>query len=309
MATYAQGIRSQLLEKAQTAFGTAATGNYVKTKFVSHSLDYKTDTIKSATIRSDREVSDFRHTTRHAEGDVVVELAYTDFDDFIQSALFGAWATNVITIGTTPTYLSLEDGALDVSRYRLYRDMLVSKWNFKMAPGQIVQSTFSLLGTTMTGSGTTSGGTPTGPGTNQPFDTLTGSIYDDAAQSGTALAMITGVDFTLDNGAKANYTLGNRSAQVIEYGMGDVSGQVTMFLDQSISATWLSRYVNETEFGLSFSLTDPAGHGLEFQMARVKLSGNSAPVQNPQSRIVTLPFQAIKPTSGSPSSALQVTRF
>ena len=307
MTTYAQGIRSQLLEKTQSAFGTAASGNYTKIKFVSHTLDLKTATIKSQTIRSDREIADFRHTTREAGGDVVVELSYTDFDDFIASAMFNTWGTDNIGIGTTPQYLSLEDGALDVARYRLYKDMLVSKWAVKMTPGAIVQSTFSLVGTAQTISGSTSGGTAVAAGTNQPFDTLTGSIYDDAAESGSAIAKITGVDLTIDNGAKANFAIGSRNASMIEYGAGDVTGQITMFMDAS--ATFDNRYINETEFALSFSLTDPATHGLEFQMARVKLGGNSAPVQNPQSRMITLPFQALKPTSGGITTALQVARF
>ncbi len=307
MTTYAQGIRSQLLSKTQSAFGTTATGNYNKTKYVSHSLDFKTSTVKSQTIRSDREIADFRHTTRSADGDVVVELAYSDFDDFIASAMFNTWGTDSITIGTAPQYMSLEDGQLDVSKYRLYKDMLVSKWAMKMAPGAIVQSTFSFVGTAMTASNSTGGGTAVAAGTNQPFDTLTGSIYDDAAESGSALGKITGVDFTLDNQAKATFVVGSRNAAQIEYGMGDVSGQLTMYMDAT--STFLDRYTNETEFGLSFSLTDPAGHGLEFQMPRVKLGGNSAPVQNPQSRVITLPFQALKPTTGLITSALQVSRF
>lgn len=307
MTTYAQGIRSQLLAKTQSAFGTAATGNYTKTKFVSHSLDFQTSTVKSQTIRSDREISDFRHTTRSAAGDVVVEQAYSDFDDFIASAMFNTWGTDTITIGTDPQYMSLEDGALDVSRYRLYQDMLVTKWALRMQPGAIVQSTFSFVGTAMTGGGSTSGGTPTAAGTNAPFDTLTGSIYDDDAESGSSLGKITGVDFNLDNQARATFVIGSRNAAQIEYGMGDVSGQLTMYMDAT--STFLDRYTNETEFGMSFSLTDPAGHGLEFQMPRVKLGGNSAPVQNPQSRVITLPFQALKPTSGLITSALQVARF
>lgn len=306
--TVAQGTRSQLLSKTQTAFGTAATGNFTKQKFTTHSLMLQTASVKSATIRSDREIADFRHTTRNAQGDVVVELDYADHDDMIASAMFNIWGSDVISIGTAPQYLTLEDGALDIAKYRLYQDMLVTKWALSAQPGQIVTSTFSFIGTSLTASGSSSGGTAVDAGTNQPFDALTGAIYDDAAESGSALATVTGIQLTVDNGAKAGFTIGSQNAALIEYGEGNVTGQLTLYYDAGVAGSMTSRYLNETEFGLSFSLTDPASQSYEFQLPRIKINDDSVPVQNPQSRIMTVPFQALKPTSGLITSALQLSK-
>lgn len=302
----AQGIRSQLLAKTQTAFGTTAVGNYTKKKFVTHSLELKKSTVKSATIRSDREISDFRHTTKESGGDIVVELSLLDFEDLIASAMFNVFASGVINIGTTPQFLTLEDGALDISQYRLHKDVLVSKWVTKMTPGAIVTSTFSCIGSTMGQAASTGGGTAIAAGTNAPFDSLTGQIWDDAAESGTALGIVTGLDLTVDNSAKAAFAVGNRAAAVIEYGPGDVSGQMTFFYQDAVMA---NRFINETEFGLSFALADPTAHGYEFQFPRIKLTAAAVPVANPQSRIMTVPFQALKPTSGPLTSALTITAF
>lgn len=312
--TIAQGARSQLLIKAQTAFGTLATGNYTKKKFVTHTLDLVKGAVKDPTIRSDREISDFRLTTKNGQGDIVVSLAYLDFEDLLASTMFNPWASSFTSLGVTPQWLSIEDGALDISQFRLHQDMLVSKAVIKMTPAGIVTATFTMVGSTMTQNATTGGGTAVAAGTNPPFDALRGSIYDDAAESGSALAIVTGLDLTIDNQAKPQFAIGNQAAALIEYGMADVSGQMTLFYQDAVMA---NRFIAETEFGLSFSLTDLNGHGMEFQMGRVKLTGNAVPVGNPQSRIMTAPFQALRPTTtvtvphglGTAQSALIISEF
>jgi hypothetical protein len=42
------------------------------------------------------------------------------------------------------------------------------------------------------------------------------------------------------------------------------------------------------------NLVDPDGNVMEFRMPRVKFSGGDVPVANEQSRIITMPFIALK---------------
>lgn len=303
--TLAQGARSQLLHKVQSAFGTLASGNYTKFRFSRHSLKSDKGTVESEMIRADREVSDYRHTTRSASGDVEFELCDGDHENIISSAMFGTWGTDTIKIGTTPQYITFEDGALDIARYQLFKDMLVSRMRFQFVPAEIVKVTASLVGTAMSLAGSTGGGTAVNASSNQPFDALNGALYDNRAETGTELAVVSAMTLEIDNGARPVFAVGSPDAVNIEYGRGRVSGELTCFYED---ATWPTRFLNETEASLVLNLTDPTGNALEFRMDRIKCNGADAAVQNEQSRMLRVPFVALLPTIGANPSALVISR-
>jgi hypothetical protein len=60
---------------------------------VSDTLAMTKQTLQSAELRADRQISDFRHGNRQAGGEIGIEFSYESFDDFLESALFGTWAT------------------------------------------------------------------------------------------------------------------------------------------------------------------------------------------------------------------------
>lgn len=289
-----QGSRSQLLYKVQSAFGTAATGAFKTGRFARQSLKLEKGTVESEHIRSDREVQDFRHTTRSVSGDIEFELCDVDHEDWISSAMFRPWNTDVISIGTQPQYITFEDGALDIGRYQLFQDCLVSKMVWRFVPADILKCTASIVGTTMTlGASTVSVGT-TAPTNNPPYDSLTGAVYDNPAETGSELAYITSIELTIDNRAAPTFAIGQSNAVAIEYQRGRVTGTMTAYYQD---ATWPTRFLNETESALVLNFTDPAGNNLEFRMDRIKVNGADAAVQNEQSRMLTVPFIALRPAA------------
>lgn len=294
-AVVAQGSRSDLYYKKQSALGTVATGNFNTLRYNTHSLNVVKESVESAEIRSDREVQDFRHGNRHCNGTITTELCFADHDDLIESAMFQAFDTDSVDIGTSPQYLSIEDGQLDISQYQMFQDLLCSTMRVSIAPNAMVTAEFDMVGTNGAAfASSSSGGTAVAPSSNSPFDSFTGALFDNAAETGDELAVVTALEFTVENNVQPAFVVGQATPLGLEYGRGRVTGQVSMYFE---NALFINRFLAESETALVMNLTDPGGNTMEFRFPRTKFTGADKPVQNEQGRIITLPFVALRDSS------------
>lgn len=284
---FAQGSRSSLAYIAETAFGTTpTTPTFAYLPFNTHSIDLSKDRVEGNEIQSDRMTRVDRHGNKQAGGSVEVDLRKGDFDEFIESAFFSSFSTDVVKIGTTPKYFTIEDAAEDISQYRTFTGMAVSGMSVSIAPNQMVSTTFDMVGKDMTQAATTSstGGTPTAATSNQPFDSYSGTISD----GGSAVSIVTSIDFSIQNSLAPTFVVGSDAAQSLEYGRAVVEGTMTVYYED---ATLINKFLNETESTIEVSVDDPTGaNSYTFLFPRVKYNGASVPVQNPQSRLITMPF-------------------
>ncbi len=304
--SFAQGARAKLSLKAQPDYLTAASGNFVEVPFATHDLNMEKATLESATVRSDREISDYRHGNVSASGSIAAELRYGDaaLELLMQSAMFNIWASSEMTIGTQRTFLSVEDGQLDIANYRLFTGMEVNRMGIDIQPNALVQASFDLVGRNMAVSGSSGAGTPVAYSTNEPMDTFSGFVFDEFPGSGTELGIVTGINFQIENGIQPLQVVGSNVPPFQEFGRARVTGQMTVAWRNT---TFLSRFVNETTVALHIQVADPSGNDYVFTMPRVKFTGASAPHSSEQSRIITLPFQALRGTSGV-TSALRIQK-
>jgi hypothetical protein len=284
---FAQGSRSSLAYIAETAFGTTpATPTFAYLPFNTHSIDLSKDRVEGNEIQSDRMTRVDRHGNKQAGGSVEVDLRKGDFDEFIESAFFSSFSTDVVKIGTTPKYFTIEDAAEDISQYRTFTGMAVSGMSVSIAPNQMISTTFDMVGKDMTQAATTAstGGTPTAATSNQPFDSYSGTISD----GGSAVSIVTSIDFSIQNSLAPTFVVGSDAAQSLEYGRAVVEGTMTVYYED---ATLINKFLNETESTIEVSVDDPTGaNSYTFLFPRVKYNGASVPVQNPQSRLITMPF-------------------
>jgi hypothetical protein len=291
---FAQGSRSSLSFIAESAFGTTpSTPTFANLPFNTHSLDLTKDRVEGNEIQADRMPRVDRHGNKQAGGSIEVDLRKGDFDGLFESAFLNTYSTNVLKIGTTPKYFSFEDAANDIAQFRLFTGMAVSTLNVSIAPNQMVTGTFDLVGKTMTQAGTTAstGGTPTASSTNAPFDSYSGTITD----GGSGLAIVTSLDFSLTNSFAPTFVIGSDSAQQLEFGRAIVEGTMTVYYED---ATLINKFLNETESSLSVSVDDPTGtNSYTFDFPRVKYNGAAVPVQNPASRLITIPFVSLFDTT------------
>lgn len=305
MAAYGQGSRSRLSYVVESAFGTTPGGpTMLSLPFNTHSLDLVKQRVQGNEIQPDRMPRVDRHGNRNGQGDITVDLRATDFDELLESAFldtFGTSGADNLVIGTTPQYLTIEDAQLDLGtpQYRRFTGMTVSQMSVNIAPNQMVQATFSMVGQDMSME-TSSLGTPTASSGSEPFDSYSGSI----SEGGSSIAIVTGLQFTLTNSFAPAFAVGSATAAQLELGRAVVEGQVTAYFED---AALINKFLNETESSISVTLDDTtSGETYTFLLPRVKYNGASVPVQNEQSRIITLPFVSLYDTSEATN--LKLTR-
>lgn len=109
---------------------------------------------------------------------------------------------------------------------------------------------------------------------------------------GADIAVLTGVDFTLDNGQAGQATIGNRVMPDIFEGSATIKGTVTG-IRQDLSR--ITQYLAETELELHILLTEPEAEPKDycsFFLPRLKFGRVSAPIGQNPARIETMPFTA-----------------
>ena len=309
---FAQGSRSGLSFLTESTFGTTPSGNFARLPFTSHSLNLTKERVAGNDIQPDRMARVDRHGNRSVAGDISVDLRDGTYDAFLESAMLNSFSTNILKVGTTPKFFSIEDYAADIDddagggSARLFTGMTVSTMGISMAPNQMVTATFGMVGKDMTLSDNQK--TVDADTIAEPFDAYSGEIKiaDDGTstiQASTALSIVTSVDFTVTNSFAPTFVVGDPSAPQLEFGRAEVEGTITAYFED---ATLLNRFVNETESGIEVSVADPSGNDLTFLFPRVKFNAADVPVDGPGSRIITLPFVALY--DATEASNLTITR-
>lgn len=290
---FSQGSRAGLSYVAETVFGTTpATPSLIQLPYTTQSLDLTKERVTGNDIQPDRMPRVDRHGNRTVAGDIVADLRKGDYDPFFESAFMSTFSTNTLKVGTTLKSFSIEDAATDITQFRLFTGVSVSSLAVSIRPNQMVTGTFSMVGKNMTISGSSVDAVKTASSNNQPFDAYSGTLkIADAGGSLASSAIVTGFDFTINNALAPTFVVGADTTPQLEYGMATVEGTVTAYFED---AALINRFLNETQTALEVSVDDPTGSSdYTFLFPRVKINGASVPVDNPTSRIITMPFVAL----------------
>jgi len=298
----AQGSRSRLVYTVENTFGTTPGSPAMKTIPInSHTLNLEKSAIESQEIRSDRQVAVFRHGNKSVSGNIEVEFRPDDYDDFLESALFGQFTTaGVLKLGTTFQSMSIEDGALDIAQYRLFTGMAVDTLNLEVTPNQMVTARFGMVGKTMTVAGTPADASVDAALSDDPFDAFSGTINE----GGAPIALVSGLTLNVENNIEPTFVIGSAVTPQMEYGRGRVTGEFTAYFQD---ATLLNKFLDETESSLSFSLASTVtGDTYTFLVPKIKYSGANIPLSDEQSRLVTLPFVGLY--NAADATSLKITK-
>jgi hypothetical protein len=294
---FSQGSRAGLSYVVESTFGTTpGSPSLIQLPYTTQSLNLTKERVTGTDIQPDRMLRVDRHGNRSAAGDIVADLRKADYDPFLESAFFNTFSTNVLKVGTTPKFFSIEDAATDITQFRLFTGMSVSSLAVSIRPNQMVTGTFSMIGKNMTISGTSVDATKTASSGNAPFDAYSGALeIGDTGGTLSAAAIVTGIDFTINNALAPTFVVGSSTTPQLEYGMATVEGTITAYFED---AALINRFLNETETALEVSVDDPTGSSdYTWLFPRVKINGADVPVDNPTSRIITLPFVALYDTT------------
>ena len=301
---FAQGSRSSLSFIVESTFGTTPAGNFTNLPFSTHSLNLTKDILAGSDIQADRMGRVNRQGNRQVGGDIVVDLRDGDFDSLLESAMLNTWATNVLKVGTTPKFISVEDYAADIDQARLFTGLSVSTMGISLAPNQMVTTTFGMVGKDMTISGTAEVQDAAFPTGNEPFDAYSGDISIGDVGNATTSAIVTSVDFTLNNSYAPTFVIGDDSAPSLEYGRAEVEGTITAYFENQ---NLIERFLNETESALTVSVDAPTGtNPYTFTFPRIKINSADVGVDGPTSRMISMSFVALYDTTEGTN--LKITR-
>jgi len=299
---FAQGSRSSLSFIVESTFGTTPAGNFTNLPFSTHSLNLTKDRVAGNDIQADRMARVDRHGNRQVGGDIVVDLRDGDYDSFLESAMLNTWATNVLKVGVTPKFFSIEDYAADIDQARVFTGMSVSTMAISLAPNQMVATTFGMVGKDMTMSATEK--TQDAASGASPFDAYSGDLSIGNVGGATPVAVVTALDFTLNNSYAPTFVIGDDSAPSLEYGRAEVEGTLTAYFED---AALINRFLNETETEIEVSVNDPTGaNAYTFQFPRVKINSADVGVDGPTSRMISMSFVALYDTAEGTN--LKITR-
>ena len=302
MTCFAQGSRSSLSYIVESTFGTTPAGNFTNLPFSTHSLNLTKERVAGNDIQADRMTRVDRHGNRQTGGDIVADLRKGDYDAFLESAMLNTWATDVLKVGTTPKHFSIEDYAADIDQARVFTGCTVSSMAISIAPNQMVATTFSMVGKDMS-MGTTEK-TQDAPSGNSPFDAYSGDLAIGNVGSPTTSAIVTGIDFTLNNSFAPTFVIGDDSAPCLEVGRAEIEGTITAYFED---AALINRFIDETETAISVSVDDPTGgNAYTFLFPRVKINSADVGVDGPNSRIVNMSFVVLYDTTEGTN--LKITR-
>jgi hypothetical protein len=276
------------VDAAVAGTGSGAA-NFTSLPYTSFAINLTKDAFQDDTIRSDRRRQFNIHGNRIVGGDISVNLAANAFDDWIASALYSDWSTNVISDGVTEKSFTVEQGQLDISQYSLYTGVKVNTWNVDVPVDGIVTSTFSVQGKDFAISGTTIDGTVTDPTISEPFFHAGGTFTIDGVES-----CISAVSLSVDNGGTANYCLGDDSANNITVGLISVTGSLTVYFED---ASIFTNFLNEATAVLDFTLTDGV-NSLNFNLPKIKYNGADRTVDGQGPILVTAAFEALSNAGG-----------
>lgn len=307
---FAQGANSRLTIAAEMSFGVLPSSPSFSTLPIrSHSLTLAKERVQGADILGDRMAFVDRHGNRSATGSIEVDLRRGDYDLLLESAFFNAFDSNDhLVIGTTPRFLALEDAALDIAQFRQFSGCLVNTATFNIAPNQMVQTTFDIVGRNMVQAGTSLDSTPNAPDGFEPFDSFNGALLEGGLGTNDGLCIVSALQFSIANDVTPAHVIlceANQDvAAQMQYGMATVEGTMTVYYED---AALINKFLNETESELSVTVDDPTGaNGYTFYFPRIKYNGANVPLANMQSRMIELPFVALKDTSAGYS--LRLTR-
>jgi len=299
---FAQGSRSSLSFITESTFGTTPAGNFTNLPFSTHSLNLTKDRVAGNDIQADRMARVDRHGNRQVGGDIVVDLRDGDYDSFLESAMLNTWATNVLKVGVTPKFFSIEDYAADIDQARVFTGMSVSTMAISLAPNQMVATTFGMVGKDMSMSATEK--TQDAASGAAPFDAYSGDLSIGNVGGAAPVAIVTALDFTLNNSYAPTFVIGDDSAPSLEYGRAEIEGTLTAYFEDD---ALINRFLNETETEIEVSVDDPTGaNTYTFQFPRVKINSADVGVDGPTSRMISMSFVALYDTTEATS--LKITR-
>lgn len=242
-------------------------------------------------------------TANNAKNYIITALSATvmTVDGTVVARAAGDSVTGVVvgkkslipTSGHTKDYYTFEHWFADIAKSEAFKDCVIGSMTVRLPATGLATVSFNVLGRDIVTAGSQNFTSPTAASTTGIAGAVNGALLVDEV----VVAVLTGLEFTLDIGLSDAAVVGSRLSPDIFVGRSRVTGSFTAFFE---SETLRDLFINETEAAIvaAFYLSNAANAGfLAFNLPRIKVGG-ARKDDGDKGIVQTFPFQALRNSAG-----------
>lgn len=271
--------------------------------------------IAASTVESDElqlvEVPDVIRTGVEGTGTINFEYSYGGIHPLLEGLFGSTFTANVLRVGSTPTFFTIEDQFTDISRYLNAKGCVIEGITITLAQGQKITGTVTyraLTPPTSVSNTTVFGTAPIAAPTN-PIMSPVGSVR--LIQEGGALDLgpagigTIGLTINLTRPGIAQPQLGSTGLSGLDHGTFVCTGTLSLYMPAGVTAVF-DKYLSDTETSLALTLGGASTLRDAYLFTRVKFTGGGpGEMQRNSPANLNLNWQALAST---PNTTVQVTR-
>ena len=287
---YSTGATTGLAYIAEVTFGTTpGTPQMVSIPKRSSTLDVTKEIINDPTILPDRMERDEKHGNKRVGGNIVVTAQHGQFDDFVEAALGGTWATNVLktasATGGLERSFTIEESFGNITQFRQNTGCRINTFEVSGSINSYLQWTFGIIGKNMTTAQTALDLTPTAVVANKPGLTMLSGVVSVAASNVT----VTAFSLSHNNNMAGVYGVTADTAAGINWAEVNQTGSITFYFEDLVQ---YNRFLLETTAAIVITATDGT-NTYTFTIPKAKFNSAAVPVSGAGVLFLTMTFKAL----------------
>lgn len=254
---------------------TPTTGTWQTMRLTSNTLSPTPNTEVSDEIVDTRLSQGSVTTGLTIAGDLVGEMSFGTFDDWLAALFYGNWASNVLTIGEVRHTFSVQKAFKDVNTFHLFKGVHAATGSIQIPEEGKILLTIGAQCLDYEDAATTFvTGTPTAA-TTTPF--MSSLAIGDIAVDGASLAgsaCVSAMTINIDNTVQLQRCLGsgNLGPGAIIETEAAITGTITLAWSAKAYSIWKEQ-IKRTKFAVEFPITDSLGNKYTFSFPSVEMDG------------------------------------
>ncbi|WP_442592467.1 phage tail tube protein [Parapusillimonas sp. JC17] len=261
--------------KEVTPGTTPASGTWQTMRLTGNTLSPTPSTLVSDEITDSRISQGSVVTGLTIAGDLTGELSYGTFDDWLAAAFYGAWASDVLTIGAVRNTFSVQKAFTDVGTYHLFKGVHAATAAIDIPEEGKVTLTIGAQCLDYRDAETTFVTGSPAAATTTPFmsSLAVGDIkVDDVSLAGSAC--VSAMTINIDNTVQLQRCLGSGRlgpGAIIETEAA-VTGTITLAWSKRAWQIWKEQ-LSRKAFEVEFPITDSLGNSYTFNFPSIEVDG------------------------------------
>lgn len=255
-----------------------------------------------------RPQKNFAIDTSSGGGGFDFEFTFATLEAFLASLLYGAWSSDVLIDGTTPTSFTFETkfetGGTDM--YKRLTGAYFSEMTIDMKAGARVTGKASVMAMSGAISNAAIAGATYPAGNAEPI--LVGADMGALALSGLTFDQLASISLTIKNTLTERYALGTLTPVGIGMGQLEITGSIGMYVDSTMYNV-VNAAQGGTATGLTLKVGRTAAKKTQFELPNLILEAPVMDAKTPAGDVMcTMNFRALQDTSALSGHAIRVTR-